>query len=208
MKRLTVIVAFLWSMIFGVVGNANASLITADLVQGSGDGYITHDTNTGLSWLDLTRTVGWSVENVVNSSYLTSGFRYANPAEITQLVADMGWDYTDNLPSGFLGEQQKLGVTQTYFSLYYTLYRSSGIYWNGVSIQLNTIDTIVGLTEPSSLSFYIDNLEWSYNSSLSTIGHFLVKEEVPSPIPAPPAFLLMLTGLGVLVLSKCRRTEV
>ena len=60
--RRTVVLAVV--ALFGVE-RVEASLIVKDLVLGSNDGLITHDTETGLDWLGLPVTVNYSFEQMV-----------------------------------------------------------------------------------------------------------------------------------------------
>lgn len=198
MKIRNVVVA--GALVLGA-GSANASLIEKDLFVGSGDKYITFDANTGLSWLDLTFTAGWSVENVVNSNLIGSGFRYAKAFEIDQLVTDMGGSFQGSLPSGFLLEMGKLGITQETSSLQ----RVQGMVWNGIFIQMASIDVIFQPDGTNLQTYGRNNLQWSYNSSMPTMGNFLVREV--SPIPEPETYAMMLAGLGLLGLARRRKQK-
>jgi hypothetical protein len=72
------------------LGQADAAtLVSADL-NSAGDGLITIDKSTSLEWLDLTATVGQSRAQVLASSYVMQGFRYATQSEVTQLWEDAG----------------------------------------------------------------------------------------------------------------------
>src|SRR4051812_22029064 len=55
------------------------------------EGPITYDPNTGLEWLDLTVTRGWSLNQTLASPYVTNdGFRAATQSELRSLYADVG----------------------------------------------------------------------------------------------------------------------
>jgi hypothetical protein len=66
-------------------------LLSADLAL-PGDGLLTYDDATGLQWLDLTATLGKSVNEVVGGfgGYRASGFRYASTVEVERLYMDAG----------------------------------------------------------------------------------------------------------------------
>ena len=70
--------------------NVNAVLVSMDW-QLSGDDLITHDTVTGLNWLDLTETNGVSynyVSTQLGSGGKFEGFRYATVEEVIDLWAN------------------------------------------------------------------------------------------------------------------------
>jgi hypothetical protein len=75
---------------------AVASLARADLVSMDseyGPGTITHDTETGIDWLDLTLTTNRSVIDItaqLGAGGEFEGFRYANAADITTLWTHAG----------------------------------------------------------------------------------------------------------------------
>jgi hypothetical protein len=55
------------------------------------EGLITYDDESGLEWLDLTATKGWSVDKVLASDYVQEdGFRYATAAEVVELFVAAG----------------------------------------------------------------------------------------------------------------------
>jgi len=70
--------------------HALASLIEVDFLT-SGDGAVTRDTRTGLEWLDLSLTDGWSVNNALSSEFATRfGYRLANAMEVDSLLESAG----------------------------------------------------------------------------------------------------------------------
>lgn len=206
MKRFALVATVVWSLTMGLIGSANASLIEQDLLVGSGDKYITFDTNTGLSWLDLTFTAGWSVENIINSNLIGSGFRYANTSEIDQLVADMGGGGHGSLPSGFLLEMGKLGITQQMSSPIQVFQRVQGMYWNNRIIQMASIEASIRYDGTNTQDYYGDTLNWSYNSSMPTMGNFLVREV--APVPEPSTMLLLSGGIAGLAFWRKRKKTV
>ena len=71
---------------------ANATLLAVDLITG-GDGAVTRDTRTGLEWLDLALTDGWSVNDALASEFVTRfGYRLANAVEVDSLLESAGVD--------------------------------------------------------------------------------------------------------------------
>lgn len=81
-------------------------------------GDTTYDPNTGLEWLDLSRTAGQSYSNVLSgwNSYTTSqGYRFATRDEVVQLFIDVGAAYIGT-PS-FSGESANLPAATQALSL-------------------------------------------------------------------------------------------
>ena len=71
---------------------ASATLMQLDLATG-GDGAVTRDTRTGLDWLDLSLTDGWSVDDALASEFVTRfGYRLANAVEVDSLLESAGVD--------------------------------------------------------------------------------------------------------------------
>lgn len=95
------LVASLVILVSGAVG-ARAELVPRDLLE-PGDGLITLDTSTGLEWLDVTRTVGLSINAVrVDFGGLPAG-RLATEEEVVGLflsagVFDVGGTCLENEP--------------------------------------------------------------------------------------------------------------
>lgn len=91
-----ILAAFLYVM------PAQAALITADLVPGTGDALLTVDTATQLEWLDVTATVGQSYAGVLSGQYVSPlGFRFASASEVETLWlnAGAGGSFTNNVGS-------------------------------------------------------------------------------------------------------------
>ena len=81
--------AIVFSVFFGS-SVSWASLITTDLVD-NGDGLTTLDSITGFEWLDLTQTIGFSINDARASNWATQyGFRVANALEVSALFESAG----------------------------------------------------------------------------------------------------------------------
>lgn len=111
MKTLGWLLVLGWAMIGGPDSHLEAA--TSSPLEDRGD--TTYDPNTGLEWLDLSRTAGQSYSNVLNgwNGYTTSqGYRFATRDEVVQLFTDAGATYIGN-PS-LSGEPANLpAATQT-----------------------------------------------------------------------------------------------
>ena len=68
-----------------VSGQVNATLISTDLVVGSGDSLITYDTVSALEWLDIPLTAGLTYSYVESLLWAMSGqgWRHATTNDIT-----------------------------------------------------------------------------------------------------------------------------
>ena len=71
--------------LMSLADTSRADLVEADLFV-SGDGLLTNDTDTGLFWLDLSETVGLSVQDIRDDSggWDSLGFTHARPCSSTR----------------------------------------------------------------------------------------------------------------------------
>lgn len=65
---------------------ALAGLSSADLST-QGDGLLTVDSQTGLAWLDMSQTMGQSLNQVAAGDWLAQGFRLATQQDVSDLIA-------------------------------------------------------------------------------------------------------------------------
>lgn len=73
-----------------VASQASAVLVERDLAS-AGDKQLTFDTKTRLEWLDVSNTIGETLEQVQSGSYLTTlGFRFATLLEVETLWRNAG----------------------------------------------------------------------------------------------------------------------
>ena len=75
---------------------ANAELVEG-LCDGTPDSTVTCDSATGLEWLDLTQTTGFSVNAVLGGAggFLDAGWTVADLAAVELLFIGAGWDGVD-----------------------------------------------------------------------------------------------------------------
>jgi hypothetical protein len=75
-------------MVFLLVLPASAALVEQDL-SAPGDALLTLDDVSGLRWLDLSETVGLSMDDIVADvgGWSSMGFRHATAAEVCDLLA-------------------------------------------------------------------------------------------------------------------------
>lgn len=86
---------------FMATGFSNAALSVEDLLA-SADGLITHDSDTGLDWLDVSATQGLSYENVVDGEggWAALGFRHATATEVCALLSAHAVAPASGCPTG------------------------------------------------------------------------------------------------------------
>lgn len=210
-------------------GGAHAALVEMDLVSGSHDALLTHDTESGLYWLDLTYTVGlsgWDVILNTAAGYDFTPFRYATLPEVDVLFDHAGVDlnhdawtanYPDNVSNvsnlvGLLGmtelkqQLQPDGTTDiTHWSRgWVDPARGTEPYYADLVSFFYGVSIPSGATTAYSLH---STDEWpiSFTSWKGTpAGHFLVKI-TDAVIPEPTSMVLL--SFGLLAVGVFRRKK-
>ncbi len=184
---------------------ANAALVSQDHANW-GAGSITLDTDTGLQWLDVDRSVNYSYNSMQaalgdGGSY--AGFRYASQSEVEALfinggVPDVNSGSAANVDPAlellallgatydFRGNEELFGITGT---------ASAG------GMASGTIDHFLS-SGIDSYSVTTLGAVYGLNYSADSIGNWLVVDT--AAIPVPPAFLLFSSALGVLACLRRR----
>ncbi len=170
------------------------------------DGWnLTYDTETGLSWLDVTITGGLSYEDV--SSEIEPGghyesFHYATEADIRALWSHAGFNDGDHLPAEPGVTTLMLLMGRTYMGKGSTAL-TTGLYDDLASLpfesdaEFGTYGPIEGPTRSLAEFYHVIPPTQTYSS----VGSFLVTESPPPQvIPEPSTIaiwsLLGLVGLG------------
>lgn len=185
------------------------SLASADTFNLVDYGNYTVDLNSGLQWLDISSTKGKSfnqVSSMLGSGGSLEGWRFATVDEFQGIFSSRGYAFsgstTQNMSTGNLSDQPffqhligLMGPTVT----------------NG---NANSIFGILGTDFANSSYQYMGQIYSFYDSSESfakfqqgpldtatnnAVGSYLVQNV--SPVPAPSTWILMLTGLGLLIMS-------
>lgn len=202
----------------GMVGTARATLIVQDLST-PGDSQLTCDSDTGLSWLNISNTTLHSYNEIISGigGFITAkGFRYATGDEVGTLLANYGitqlpWTYATGTGHGAVTSlmTQFLGVT-------WANYNSRAIL--GITGDADLYNQIP--THHYAYLYSNDYGQWTAKQDWGQvsddyagqpvtgyeISSFLVKDPSPSaPVPEPSTMLLLIAGLAGLALYRRRR---
>lgn len=199
-----------------VLQSPQAALIEMDL-NTIGDGLVTFDSETGLEWLDLSESAGWSASNVstgFSAGGTFEGWRYATADEWLQLITAAGlsaWlapvnpdtaSYTpEDLQSllYLIGAPNYVGQTAGYVSE-----ASLGTTAEDRGFDPSHPQADYNLLAPLTFTLY----SWMYVGSfdvywnpefVNNSGHYLVRNSVPAPAS------LALMSLGLIGLGFARR---
>jgi hypothetical protein len=182
---------------------AHASLIEIDLF-GAGDKLITRDTITGLDWLDLTQTIGYSYDDMLvelGVGGMFEGFRYATTVDVDGLQQAAGLSaglfYTASsiIRSRVESLMDMVGVTE--------LEASTG-YKHAYGITSDPFDPTTTIDDRIIRSFSLTGGASAAqgiigdNVSSSTIGNWLIRT-TPTAVPLPGAIYLFMSGIAMFV---------
>lgn len=193
-------------------GQGNAALVSADWSAGSGDGWLTRDTISGLDWLDVTLTVNQTFDQVRTGMWYSQGFRHATASELNTLfnhagTPDDNFDTAYTYPDETRILAQLLGLTITSpdrESAYG--FTGTDYFGNDITVESHpigvTFDALLGKLDYISLvtgligeAHFTGGHPFSDQAS-SNYGSFLVRA---TPVPVPAAIWLF--GSGVLGLA-------
>ena len=167
----------------------------------------THDTSSGLMWLDLTETTNMSyldVSSELSTGGLYDGYRYANALEVKDFY--LNYEATGGTLPEFMN---MIGVTLVWevpasdyyewFSIGYigddTSQLQEGVGWTYANYWYD--EGVYGELTPSGM---IDDIE-SVDVRRMDVGSFLVM----SPVPEPAALPMALLGIGMIGVAYRRR---
>jgi hypothetical protein len=193
--------------------SAHAEFVSIDLLA-PGDGLVTHDTVTGLDWLDLTFTIGVDPQEIWDGALglADDGWRHATTAEVCDLLGALGTAPPTCPGAGYLDDYagaqalDLLGITIQRSQPYGdgTLYLDE--LWGVFDDEGAQNPDLIGLAELSvdtHSSGWVNTFVGVYEdggrivSLSSDKGNFLVR---PVPEPSTPVQLaagaMMLATLG------------
>ena len=183
--------------------NANAAMVSMDL-NTLGDGLITHDTVTGLNWLDLSVTSGMSYNDAHTNN---PGWRYASNLEVEGLFESMFDAYSDNYPDN---SSRIIGTTSTqyaqltnFINLFGSTAQNIGGYIASVALYVDEdgMYRAVGgtLDDASSQVFGIEHSIDFLQYAIYGHPEFGTLMVSTSPVPVPPTVWLFGSGLLSLI---------
>ena len=129
-----------------VSGKTDGIQTYAPIMLSHNDALITRDTETGLEWLDLSETLGQSINNVRGGygGYIDLGFRYATTDEVRALYEHAPISSFDNAIPGNWGGVNNLLI----------LMGPTGGSWNGYIFA----EGFAGIGEPGADRAYVPGI--------------------------------------------------
>jgi hypothetical protein len=208
-------------LLLALCGHASAALVSADYVTGSGDGWITQDSSTGLEWLDVPLTAGQSLNEVRSGTWISNGFRYATKSEVLALyrnagTPDDGFDVSETYPAETLELVRLLGPTVIGDGRVSVMgFMGTDYFDHDLTLATHPMGSVF-----NAQVAYIDYLEidpaapWGEahftgghpmsNESEFFLGSYLVRG-VANSVPEPSISGLLALGVGVMVWQRRRR---
>ncbi len=201
-------------------GSASASLVQSDLVSGSGDGFITLDTGTGLEWLDLTQTVGQSYNDVAagfsDISKIQFGFSFANMSQVGELytnagLVDFSGAWLEANASGALLLNDVLGCLFTCNQFAKSVQGLAELdVFDPLRASVSTVSWArfqgADPTTPAGVVSGLYDVQFKSNIAGSGfLSYYLVRQTPLSVVPLPATLPLFGTGLAVMGFIGWRR---
>lgn len=196
---------------FGIQTTANATLLSID--SGFGTNTLTNDSTSGLDWLDLSITDGFSystIESQMGSGLTYDGYRFATYQEVFELWENAGFDHyltgTGTQPNGsfntfvnYFGNTFNVDPCLSCFGMIGYTAVENGIYHQYGAFTTSNFGFAPSVDNTYNLGDTPDPL------SMSRTGSWLVKASA-SPVPEPATILLFGTAIfGLFGVAKRKK---
>jgi hypothetical protein len=167
------------------------------------DGDYTLDTDTNLEWLDLSKTVGYSYDDVIANAgvdYIADGWHYATRADFLQLATDAGipasigpgdanFSIAASNAQNLIG---LLGITNSFGDFT----ESFGLLGDQIGGSVATGDLYASLSFSVGADAY-GTLSWP-NIGSDGEGSYLIRDAQVAATPLPASSILFMSGLGLI----------
>jgi hypothetical protein len=185
----------------GVLAASENSMASSVLID---DGSYTHDSATGLDWLDVTATTGFSYDDVINNngvSYVADGWHYATKADFLTLAADAGVPVFvgPNDPAYSIAASNALALINLFgpTSILGAYTESLGML--GDQLSNETVATADLFVSPFvGVQIDLSNITSDTTQGLPDKGSFLIRDTEVAATPLPGASILFMSGLGLI----------
>ena len=180
----------------------NAALFEVDW-KTPGDKLLTLDTDTGIEWLDLTETTGYSYKAISSELVfggLYDGFMYANRSDVYQLIDNAGILPAEILPASSsdpavhnaaLDLMNMIGITRVQNV---NSFDSAGLTSDSLILDGRSARYKVNLRAVDDTYTDVYGTQWQYDvDGNSYVGSWLYRES--TYVPIPPTLWLFGSGL-------------
>ncbi|WP_282605433.1 PEP-CTERM sorting domain-containing protein [Pelagibius sp. Alg239-R121] len=172
---------------------------------------ITRDTDTGLQWLDLTESLGLSVDEVAaefGAGGLYEGFSYARGSDVETLFFTSA-----GITPGFQGPSEAavwdlanlLGITDAFFFVSFGHYLPD---LSNPTAGLGSLEPLLPFGDAAASRAIVDDNGFAFDQGAATVGSFLIRRDGPSsvPVPEPSTAFLLIPGLAALAYGRRRKS--
>lgn len=190
------------------ISSAEAAFISQDSSFGADT--ITRDTDTGLEWLDLTQSVGLSVDEVADefgAGGIYEGFSYARGSDVETLFFTSA-----GITPGLQGPGEVavwdlanlLGITDAFFFVSFGHYLPD---LSSPTAGLGSLEPLIPFGDVAASRAIVDDNGFAFDEGAANVGSFLIRSTTPTavPVPEPGTAFLLLTGLAVLAYGRRRK---
>ncbi len=169
-------------------------------------GGVTRDTATGMDWLDVSETAGYSFDQVVanEGGWYSQGWIYATEHQVRALLEH----YVAPLAVGFSTDAAAVSIldllsvtallSDPYHMRTYALYDDSARAPYSLFVGRADIDVVQTTGYTPYVTWVMSNDMQLTHSASRFVGSFLVR---PATVPEPASLLLIFTALAVLAAS-------